>query len=412
MAGDEAIQMRIGLYAKAGHWTGWERIGMKITGGKIFLAVVALVGCGIYFGLPRLGEYARQRERENLYKPVVQEVVETGRVDRKVFDGLSSDLKQTTIVPSLQSKLDKGRNVIWCASFDMAWKELKTLSGGDIQVKGAEGTVSLLNNSMITAGSLPDQSFYAAAGFIQDGIVGKIHGDMKQRFPNEPLPSFGDITKDTEIIAYSYLQASLQFTLPYFDNDAPFVFKTSDGRQTKVTSFGIRKKDDYSYYQLRKQIEVLYVRYDQDVPVEYVIDLCRNSKPNQIVLACVEPKDTLAQMIEDIDSRKMEDPEVHREFWPLDILLVPNQFWKIEHRYRELEGGLIQQAKETIEFRLNRSGVELKAQSKIHYLPMPRHFVFDRPFLIYMKKRGAEHPYFVAWIGNEELLTPWAGSGK
>jgi hypothetical protein len=388
---------------------------MKITAGKIVLAMLVLVGIGIYFGIPHLIEYTRRQAQESFYGPVVQEVVETGRVDKKVFDGASSDLKQTTVVPSLQSKLDKGRNVIWCASFDMAWKELKTLVGHDIQVKGAEETVALLNNSMIAAGDLPDQSFYAAAGYIRDGIVAKIQKEMQKQFPGETHPSFGDLNKDTQIVAYSYLQASLAFAYPYFDYDPPLFFKTTDGRETKVASFGIREIDDYAYMRLRKQVKVMHVKYSRDnpsYPLEFVVDLYQDSKPNQIVLACVEPKDTLAQTIEDIDSREMEYPEYHSRFGPNDVLCVPNLFWKIEHQYPELEGGLIQKARETIEFRLNRSGAELRAQSKIYCTPMPRHFVFDRPFLIYMKKRGAEHPYFAAWIGNEELLTPWAEAGK
>jgi len=33
-----------------------------------------------------------------------------------------------------------------------------------------------------------------------------------------------------------------------------------------------------------------------------------------------------------------------------------------------------------------------------------RRFVFDKPFLIVMKKRGAERPFFVMWVANAELL--------
>ncbi len=31
-------------------------------------------------------------------------------------------------------------------------------------------------------------------------------------------------------------------------------------------------------------------------------------------------------------------------------------------------------------------------------------FIFDRPFLIVVKKRGAERPFFVMWVDNAELL--------
>jgi hypothetical protein len=32
-------------------------------------------------------------------------------------------------------------------------------------------------------------------------------------------------------------------------------------------------------------------------------------------------------------------------------------------------------------------------------------FELDRPFLIYMQKQDAEHPFFVMWADNAELLT-------
>jgi hypothetical protein len=392
---------------------------MKITAGKIVLVVLVLLGIGIYFGIPHLVEYTRRQAQESFYGPVVQEVVETGRVDRKVFDGPSSELKQTTIVPSLQSKLDKGRNVIWCASFDMAWTELKALYPPNLlQVKGAEEAVALLNNSPIAVEDLPDQSFYAAAGFLQNGIVAKIQKEMNEQYPGEIPPSFGDIDPSkTESIAYSYLQASLPFAYPYFDNDAPLLFKTSEGRETKVTSFGIREKDGSKFFRLRKQVKVMYVKWDRNGSprpnlLEYAIDLCRDSKPDQIVLAYVEPKDTLAGTVEYVESQKPDELFRKGEFGPNDSLLIPNLFWKIDHSFHELEGDKIQKAEETIEFRLNRSGAELKAHSNIAVSAGPLDFVFDKPFLIYMKKRGAERPYFAAWIGNEELLTRWAEAGK
>ena len=36
--------------------------------------------------------------------------------------------------------------------------------------------------------------------------------------------------------------------------------------------------------------------------------------------------------------------------------------------------------------------------------PQPKRLVFDRPFLLVMKRKEAEHSYFVAWIVNEELM--------
>ena len=61
-------------------------------------------------------------------------------------------------------------------------------------------------------------------------------------------------------------------------------------------------------------------------------------------------------------------------------------------------------AMQTIRFRLDRSGAELASEAQMPCKPSATHFVCDRPFLIVVKKRGAEHPFFVMWVDNAELL--------
>lgn len=64
-----------------------------------------------------------------------------------------------------------------------------------------------------------------------------------------------------------------------------------------------------------------------------------------------------------------------------------------------------------IDFALNRTGVSIKSEARIAIpppagrMPEPRRFHFDRPFLIYVKKRGIEYsPFFVMWVDNAELM--------
>jgi hypothetical protein len=57
-----------------------------------------------------------------------------------------------------------------------------------------------------------------------------------------------------------------------------------------------------------------------------------------------------------------------------------------------------------IQFRLDRSGAELASESKVVVKPGASFFHFNRPFLIYMKKRSGEHPFFLMWVENAELL--------
>ena len=68
------------------------------------------------------------------------------------------------------------------------------------------------------------------------------------------------------------------------------------------------------------------------------------------------------------------------------------------------EGYYIAKAMQTIRFKLDRSGAELASEAQMPCKPMATHFVCDRPFLIFVKKRGAERPFFVMWVDNAELL--------
>lgn len=38
---------------------------------------------------------------------------------------------------------------------------------------------------------------------------------------------------------------------------------------------------------------------------------------------------------------------------------------------------------------------------------VPRHFIYDRPFFVFLWRDKAEWPYFGAWIGDESAMDPW-----
>ena len=52
------------------------------------------------------------------------------------FSGDSAAAKATVVVPTLDTPSPKGKNVIWCASFQLCWDNLKTMIGR-IEVPGA-----------------------------------------------------------------------------------------------------------------------------------------------------------------------------------------------------------------------------------------------------------------------------------
>src|SRR5438552_18000947 len=43
----------------------------------------------------------------------------------KSFDAPSTSLRQTAIVPTLDTPVPEGKSAVWCASFQLAWDRLK-----------------------------------------------------------------------------------------------------------------------------------------------------------------------------------------------------------------------------------------------------------------------------------------------
>jgi len=338
------------------------------------------------------------------------------------FDGNSVTLPRTVVVPTLDSPCPPDRNVIWCSSFQLTWNEIRdNVIGAPLDVNGAEKVAERLNAAGQSIADLEPDFVYAVGGWIKEGIIDTIRQDMAARFPKHAPPDFND--HDSGILAYSYLTAQVPFKHPFRQAEEALVFTDSQGTETEVRAFGLWKAHLRPYQAMREQIDILFCRYSKEPshPLgmdEYALDLCRHSAPYQVVVAVVEPNESLARMYDTIQARAAEFRrrdyyEEDRQFGKADILEVPEMFWEIDHRFEELIGkgvanvGMpIVEALQTIRFRLDRSGALLESESLSVIAAGPREFVFDRPFLVYLRKRGAEHPFFVMWVDNAELLTP------
>jgi hypothetical protein len=327
------------------------------------------------------------------------------------FDGSSDQLQQTVIVPTLDTPIPDGKSAIWCASFQIAWNKFKTeVARGPVQIKGAELAAERLNQAEQSEQDLEPGSYYAAAGFTKDGIMEKIQASMRLKFPNVPKVDFHESGEEVAV-AFGYLEAQVTFNPPFQEREGP-IFFTNPKEETKVKFFGIPEKPGHE--DLRDQVELLYEQ-GRDI---FAVDLCKTSRPNQIVLASLPQKATLAETLSDLEknSSDFQSKNGNLALGYYDTLGVPNMHWRISHHLSELEGidkpllnptlqgTFIGEAIQVIEFKLDRRSAALKSQARLHALGLPRMLLFNHPFLLYMKKRGAKHPFFVMWVDNAELL--------
>jgi hypothetical protein len=337
----------------------------------------------------------------------------------------------TQIVPTPDSLIDNNKSILWCAAFNLAWNRLRDdLAREPILLPNAQDLADRLNRSPALAEDAERFHLLAVTGLGRDAIVPRIHMQLANQFPRVPPP---ELTVPLNgMLAYAYLNISVPFPHPYLPNDKPLNFTDSAGNTTPVKSFGLPVKAQPSDNLARSQTEVLYrspaaLPEGESVP-EFILDLCEGSKPYQLLVAKLPRGATLADTIADVEAKIAQGADTARKLAPAEVLLVPSLAFRIQHHFQELEGKdkqfnnrrlkgtFLHQAIQSIDFRLERGGADpdsaVPSDAIKDALPLddktPRaRYELDRPFLILLKKRGADRPFFALWIDNAELLENW-----
>lgn len=347
----------------------------------------------------------------------------------------SANLKKTSIVATLDCPVPEHKNVIWCSTFQIAWDKLKNdIIGEPVKVPEAKELADRLNKAEVSEKDLEKESFYAIAGFVGEGIIEQIQNEMKQRFPSESTSDFNELDSlpQKTIVSYSYLNVNVGFKHHFFVRENGLKFEDSNGEQTDVKAFCGRTNasSNTNIKQVREQVEILYYKHGQNRKTdEFAVDLCKDTDPYQVVLACVPQGKNLREQIAAVEEKLSEfkhdtDYKLLCKLRTIDSLIVPDILYKLTHKYNELIGKYIGNrkflgywfliARQMIDFSLSRTGVTIKSHALIVVPPFnrggrrveePRYFHFDRPFLIYVKKRqGGTEPFFVMWVDNAELM--------
>jgi hypothetical protein len=206
--------------------------------------------------------------------------------------------------------------------------------------------------------------------------------------------------------------------VPYAECAEGISFCDSNGAATLASAFG-NIPNANGQQELCEQVEILFGGWEptKTEHTSFAVDLCKTSQPDQLILVSIPPRASLSETLADLE-RKLQASKLSKardELARVDVLLIPNLRFDLTHHFLELEGKslgnaafpdwMIRTACQALRFKLDRCGAGMQAEAKIEVRPaVPRRFVFDRPFLIVMRKRGAQHPFFVMWVDNAELL--------
>jgi hypothetical protein len=327
-------------------------------------------------------------------------------------------LKQTEVLPYTQGALQPDKNYVYCATFQIAWDQMRELVGGKLEIEGDPPLAVALGRGHFDKRGLSPTSYLAISGRVQDGVVDRIHREMKNRFPHART-TVPDVPAGTALVAYAYLAKALAFKETFDRNPEPLVFH-SGKRSVKIVSFGFQLDSEPQHEHeraLERQVKILSYHSVDD----FVLELKTKSQADELILAKIPPGATLAATIaavrERIEKRPTEpmDTEWNCRQEPLAIPLLD---FNLRREYTELTGKRLKSHDLTIDvalqdifFRLDETGARLESQSDVSVKsatrasnPKPRAFVFDHPFLVMMQEAGAAAPYFAIWVGDPEVL--------
>jgi hypothetical protein len=332
-----------------------------------------------------------------------------------VIRNVDAELPRTTVTANLSEKHVRGRNLLWCASFQLAWDDLGRTLRLPLDLEGQPEMATALNRHLVDGSIVDPGKVLAIGGPAGPETFARIREEMRRKFPGVEAPDFPRDDPDGKALAFAYLQAHLPFALPLFRHEGI----SFQGK--KVSAFGLweglwerwseRGGPEPAAELLEKTVKVC--AFGEDF---FVVTLQPAAKDEKIIIARGQPGNTLFDTVT-AAMRFTRNPQyppggIRKQ----DTLIVPCVNFDLKHRFREVEGsphrflrgdGWIKEAWQTLKFRLDEEGASLEAlaHASASMDDSPgRRMVCEGPFLILLVHGSAELPYFALWVENDELL--------
>ena len=303
-----------------------------------------------------------------------------------------SEYPKTEFLPTLENKISKDKNAVYCVTLLYAWDEVRKVIKSPLQINSKKNTQDLVlfHNSTSFKNVLNADENSSSVDVEGDRITAKAEFDKSLPF---------------------------EFDLRGFNNKLTF-------NGTKVASFGSfgGRGDVY------KTIDILYYKNDN----EFIIKLLPKDQQHEIILFKTKKQfKNFAQMNSELAKKKSlgkKEQKQQSKYWKYylqdeDEVIIPKFNFNIETNYQNIEGNqintsknnyVIEKAYQRTAFILDEKGAIIESEVIIEEVvldemeeqekPKPKKMRFDKPFFILLKKTTAKNPYFVLLANNAELM--------
>ncbi len=297
-------------------------------------------------------------------------------------------------------------NRLWVGTFQLAWNDLMDgiIKGPILFADKTPDVVKGLNEQSFKADQLDESSYYKTYGETSPELKRTIEAAIKEKFnETSDVLDGADWTKaEGKYTVYAMLKKDFQF-VHAFDKLKSEKFGNS---RKKVEYFGI---DSKSNHQLYNNVSVLFYNSQKDFAVALA------TKGNDVVyLYRTNDNKSFDKLYADMKT-KQDAYRDFSDFGEKDELKVPNiSLFKLKS-FDELCGKrientniLIDQAVESVDFKMNNEGVKLKSEALIMtkmtaLMPQasqPRKLYFNDTFVMFLQEADKDQPYFALRVND------------
>lgn len=311
----------------------------------------------------------------------------------------------TDLTAVLDAALPETRNLLWCASFQLAWDAAAEHFGKPLTLDPPVALADQLNKAPFDRRWIDEGAVFTTDGRVDGGVIDRIGLEATRRSGKA-----SDLTKELapdaapdDLIFYALVSKDLKFAQPFGKLPVAEV----GGR--KVSWFGFRP-EHADAGPLRRQVRVHHYAAAND----FVIELLTTDADERLLLARLpERPATAAELARTVGGRWHAEAPTAGD---ADLVAVPVIQANEAARFAALEGTrvkgshqVLRKAMQTIEFKLDETGVKLRSEGAVSFgcsakPQINRVMVLRPPFAALLMRKDAPQPYFVGWFANADLL--------
>ncbi len=309
------------------------------------------------------------------------------------------------IVPTMQDEISS--DTVWCCTFQLVWNDLKDeIAKKDIVFNEQVVEAENLNKSEFNSNMISDDYYYKKYGIMNSELKKEIEDGIKEKFgeTSNILNDFDWSSEDSDkYFLYAMLKRKFEFYYEFDDLE-----KSNFGKNYKnVSYFGI---DEKTKNEVRSQVEVIYYNSKDDFAIQI------NTKQNDEVIICKGNEGKTFKEIYDKVKNTTYDGSISLS--NTESLKIPNLEFKEKKEFTNLQDKeftfstgeiyTIEEAIQTVEFKLDKKGGEVKSEAGMGVAKMAlptnqeenREFYVDDTFTLFLRENGRELPYFAARIND------------